>query len=159
MSVWTGFIRLSSAVLGKNCWWYSPLLQQIPYRHILHIVDWLSFCAGCFVCYPPSCSQPRFYIWSWVENCKRWSDTTDIKPLACCTSRAFLFLDTTSFVALNDLSHSDVDTGIESSKVLIFYWYGVPMRFFFTGSDQQGFNFYWYCVPVRTSPTTALRLR
>jgi hypothetical protein len=38
----------------------------------------------------------------------------NIKPLARCTSRAFLFLDTTSFLALNDLSHSDVDTGIES---------------------------------------------
>jgi hypothetical protein len=45
-------------------------------------------------------------------------------------SRAFLFLDTTSFIALNDISHSDVDTGIESSNILTFYWYGVPIRFF-----------------------------
>jgi hypothetical protein len=93
---------------------------------MLHIVDWLVCSAGCFICCPPSCSQPRFYIWSCVENCKRRSDTTDIKPLARCTSRAFLFSDTASFVALKDLSHSDVDTGIESSNVLIFigtaYW-------------------------------------
>jgi hypothetical protein len=89
-----------------------------------------------------------FYIWSWVENCKRWSDTTDVKPLARCTTSAFLFLDTTSFIALNDLSHSDVDTGIESNNVLIFYWYDVPIRFFYWFC-QQSFNFYWYCVPAQ----------
>jgi hypothetical protein len=45
----------------------------------------------------------------------------NIKPLARCTSRAFLFSDIASFIALNDLSHSDVDTRIESSNVLIFF--------------------------------------